>query len=109
MLVALGIGGGIAAYKACEIVRGLDKAGLEVQVLMTESATEFVTPLTLQTLSRHRVLVGTFDRDEEQTIRHIELTRKISALVVAQKEVAAGLIGVIDPDADLPDDEAEEE
>ncbi len=52
MLVALGIGGGIAAYKACEIVRGLDKAGLEVQVLMTESATEFVTPLTLQTLSR---------------------------------------------------------
>ena len=61
MRVALGVSGGIAAYKACEIVRGLTKAGCDVQVLMTRNATEFITPLTLQTLSGNRVLVEVFD------------------------------------------------
>jgi phosphopantothenoylcysteine decarboxylase/phosphopantothenate--cysteine ligase len=83
MLVALGVSGGIAAYKACEIVRGLDTAGVEVQVLMTRNATRFITPLTLQTLSRRRVLTEQFDLDAEQTIQHIELTRKIAVLTVA--------------------------
>jgi len=83
MLVALGIGGGIAAYKACEIVRGLDRAGVEVQVLMTGNATQFITPLTLQTLSRRKVFIEQFDLTDEQTIRHIELTRQIGAFVVA--------------------------
>jgi phosphopantothenoylcysteine decarboxylase/phosphopantothenate--cysteine ligase len=83
MLVALGIGGGIAAYKACEIVRGLDRAGVEVQVLLTRNATQFITPLTLQTLSRRKVLIEPFDLGDEQTIRHIELTRRIGAFVVA--------------------------
>jgi phosphopantothenoylcysteine decarboxylase/phosphopantothenate--cysteine ligase len=83
LLVALGVGGGIAAYKACEIVRGLDRAGVEVQVLMTRSATKFITPLTLQTLSRHKVLVDQFDLDDDHTVWHIELTRRISAFVVA--------------------------
>jgi phosphopantothenoylcysteine decarboxylase/phosphopantothenate--cysteine ligase len=83
MLVALGIGGGIAAYKACEIVRGLDRAGVEVQVLMTRNATQFITPLTLQTLSRRKVFIEQFDLTDEQTIRHIELTRQIDAFVVA--------------------------
>jgi len=83
MLVALGIGGGIAAYKACEIVRGLDRAGVEVQVLMTGNATQFITPLTLQTLSRRKVFIEQFDLADEQTIRHIELTRQIGAFVVA--------------------------
>ncbi|MCP3978797.1 MAG: bifunctional phosphopantothenoylcysteine decarboxylase/phosphopantothenate--cysteine ligase CoaBC [bacterium] len=81
--MALGVSGGIAAYKACEIVRGLDKAGAGVQVLLTESAEQFVTPLTLQTLSRRKVLQRTFDLDAEKTIQHIELTRQIDALVVA--------------------------
>lgn len=83
MLVALGISGGIAAYKACEIVRGLDRAGVDVQVLMTRNATEFITPLTLQTLSRRKVLVEQYDLDDVQTIRHIDLTRRIAAFVVA--------------------------
>ncbi|HXV77604.1 MAG TPA: bifunctional phosphopantothenoylcysteine decarboxylase/phosphopantothenate--cysteine ligase CoaBC [Candidatus Polarisedimenticolaceae bacterium] len=83
MLIALGVSGGIAAYKTPEIVRALDRAGAEVQVLLTQNACEFVTPLTLQTLSRNRVLIGQYDLDEEQTIRHIELTRRVSALVVA--------------------------
>jgi phosphopantothenoylcysteine decarboxylase/phosphopantothenate--cysteine ligase len=83
MLVALGIGGGISAYKACEIVRGLDRAGIAVQVLMTRNATRFITPLTLQTLSRRRVLSRAFDLDDERTVRHIELAREAAALVVA--------------------------
>jgi len=83
MRIALGVSGGIAAYKACEIVRGLTKAGCEVQVLMTRNATEFITPLTLQTLSGNRVLVETFDLQSNETIQHIDLTRRIDALVVA--------------------------
>jgi len=83
LVVALGISGGIAAYKACEIVRGLDRAGVEVQVLLTDNGARFITPLTLQTLSRRPVLRGTFDPSDGPTIRHIELTREISALVVA--------------------------
>ncbi len=83
MLVALAVGGGIAAYKACEIVRGLDRRGVEAQVLLTRNAARFITPLTLQTLSRRKVLLEPFDLDDEQTIRHIDLTRRIAALVVA--------------------------
>jgi phosphopantothenoylcysteine decarboxylase/phosphopantothenate--cysteine ligase len=83
VLVALGVSGGIAAYKACEVVRGLDRAGVEVQVLLTRNATQFITPLTLQTLSRRKVLVEPFDLADAQTIRHIELTRRIAAFVVA--------------------------
>jgi phosphopantothenoylcysteine decarboxylase/phosphopantothenate--cysteine ligase len=83
VLIALGVSGGIAAYKACEIVRGVDRAGSAVQVILTENATRFVTPLTLQTLSRRKVLLDPFSLDQEQTIRHIELTRGIAAFVVA--------------------------
>ena len=83
MRIALGVSGGIAAYKAAEIVRGLDQAGAEVQVILTAHATAFVTPLTLQTLSRHKVLLHANDLESERTIRHIDLTRSIDALVVA--------------------------
>lgn len=83
MLVALGVSGGIAAYKACEIVRGLDRAGAGVQVILTRNATWFVTPLTLQTLSRRRVLLEPFDLSTADTIQHVDLTREIAALVVA--------------------------
>jgi phosphopantothenoylcysteine decarboxylase/phosphopantothenate--cysteine ligase len=83
MLIALGVSGGIAAYKACEVVRGLDKAGVEIQVLMTRNAAQFITPLTLQTLSRRRVLIEQFELDAEQTIQHIDLTQRIAALTVA--------------------------
>lgn len=83
MLIALGVSGGIAAYKACEIVRGLDRAGAGVQVILTRNATQFVTPLTLRTLSRRRVLLEAFDPQVEETIQHIDLTRRVDALVVA--------------------------
>jgi phosphopantothenoylcysteine decarboxylase/phosphopantothenate--cysteine ligase len=83
VLVVLGISGGIAAYKACEIVRGLDVAGIETQVLLTRNAARFVSPLTLQALSRRPVLQSLFDARGEETIRHIELSRRTAALVVA--------------------------
>ena len=67
MVVALGVSGGIAAYKACEIVRGLDRAGIGVQVLLTDNGARFITPLTLQTLSRRRVLRDTFEATDGPT------------------------------------------
>ena len=83
MLIALGVSGGIAAYKATEIVRGLDKAGAAVQVILTRNGARFVTPLTLQTLSRRHVLEDTFEPEAQGTIQHIELTRSVDAFVVA--------------------------
>ena len=83
MLIALGVTGGIAAYKACEVVRGLNRGGADVQVIQTRNSARFITPLTLQTLSGRRVLCDVFDLGVEQTIQHIELTRRIDALVVA--------------------------
>jgi phosphopantothenoylcysteine decarboxylase/phosphopantothenate--cysteine ligase len=83
MLIALGVSGGIAAYKACEIVRGLYKAGAEVQVILTRNGERFITPLTLQTLSGREVLTDAWDLTADASIRHIELTREIDALVVA--------------------------
>jgi phosphopantothenoylcysteine decarboxylase/phosphopantothenate--cysteine ligase len=83
LLVALGVSGGIAAYKACEIVRGLDRAGVEVQVLLTRNGARFVAPLALQVLSRRRVLRRTFDLDGEPTVGHVDLARRAGALVVA--------------------------
>jgi phosphopantothenoylcysteine decarboxylase/phosphopantothenate--cysteine ligase len=83
MRVALGVSGGIAAYKAPEIVRGLDQAGCEVQVVLTRNAEHFVAPLTLQTLSRRRVLREPFALEDGRTVRHVELARDLDAFLVA--------------------------
>ena len=61
--IVLGVTGGIAAYKSAEIVRLLVKEEMDVHVVMTRSATEFITPLTLQTLSGHPVLVHLFESE----------------------------------------------
>jgi phosphopantothenoylcysteine decarboxylase/phosphopantothenate--cysteine ligase len=81
--IALGVSGGIAAYKACDVVRRLTDAGATVQVVMTGNAERFITPLTLQTLSGRKVWTGAWDLSEDDTIRHIELTRNLDAFVVA--------------------------
>jgi phosphopantothenoylcysteine decarboxylase/phosphopantothenate--cysteine ligase len=81
--IALGVSGGIAAYKACEVVRGLTDAGAQVQVLMTTNAVRFITPLTLQALSGRKVLTHPWDLADEETIKHIDLARDLNALVVA--------------------------
>jgi len=81
--IALGVSGGIAAYKACEVVRGLTSAGAEVQVVMTANATRFITPLTLQTLSGKKVWSDPWDLTDDEVIRHVDLARTIDAYVVA--------------------------
>src|SRR3954451_16322060 len=81
--VVVGVAGGIAAYKAAELVRALVKAGAEVRVVMTEAAQKFVTPLTMQALSQHPVALDTFDLTQEATIGHIELADWAELLVIA--------------------------
>lgn len=83
MRVALGVSGGIAAYKAAEIVRGLTAAGVDVHVLMTENARRFITPLTLQALSHRKVLFDPWDLADDETIRHVDLARDLAAFAVA--------------------------
>ena len=81
--VLLGITGGIAAYKSAELTRLLVKAGAEVRVVMTQAATEFITPLTLQALSGNRVHTELLDADAEAAMGHIELARWPDLILVA--------------------------
>lgn len=89
MKVALGVTGGIAAYKAAEIVRLLQDRGIRVQVIMTRAAQEFVRPLTFAALSGEKVITGMFTSGEEyaanidSAIEHIAVAQSIDALVVA--------------------------
>ncbi len=89
MKVALGVTGGIAAYKAAEIVRLLQDRGIRVQVIMTRAAQEFVRPLTFAALSGEKVITGMFSSGEEHApnidsaIEHIAVAQSIDALVVA--------------------------
>lgn len=81
--VLLGITGGIAAYKSADIVRRLQDAGADVQVVMTRAATEFITPLTLQALSGHRVHLALLDPEAEAAMGHIELSRWADVILIA--------------------------
>ena len=81
--VVLGITGGIAAYKAADLVSRLRKAGAEVNVIMTRNATQFITPLTLETLSAQSVVVDTFERPERREVEHVALAKKADLFVVA--------------------------
>ncbi|MDH3251160.1 MAG: phosphopantothenoylcysteine decarboxylase, partial [Ignavibacteria bacterium] len=85
--ILLGVTGGIAAYKAPWLVRLFTKAGADVRVVMTPAAREFVTPLTLATVSRHRVVIEMFPDAEEQKAEswteHIDLAQWADVLLVA--------------------------
>jgi phosphopantothenoylcysteine decarboxylase/phosphopantothenate--cysteine ligase len=81
--LVLGVTGGISAYKGAELCRLLKKAGAEVRVVMTKAACQFITPLTLQTLSGHPVGLDLFDPSEESQIGHIRLADDADAVVVA--------------------------
>ena len=81
--VVLGVTGGIAAYKAAELCRLLTKAGAQVRVILTDAATQFITPLTMQTLSGHPVGRALFDLTEESQIGHIRLADEADLIIVA--------------------------
>jgi phosphopantothenoylcysteine decarboxylase/phosphopantothenate--cysteine ligase len=88
MRVALGVSGGVAAYKAAELVRRLQQEGIDVQVVMTRSAREFITPLTFAALTGQKVITEMFDGESaganvESAIEHIAVAQRIDLLVVA--------------------------
>lgn len=81
--VLLGVTGGIAAYKSAKLVSLLKKAGAEVDVIMTEAATRFVTPLTFETMSRNAVVTDMFSREKPWEVEHIALAQKAEIAIVA--------------------------
>lgn len=81
--ILLGITGGIAAYKGAALCSKLVQAGANVRVIMTESATKFITPLTLQTLSRNPVYTDTFDERDPSVVSHIDLADHADLIIIA--------------------------
>lgn len=92
-MIVVGVTGGIACYKAVELVRLLVKGGFKVRVIMTRGALEFVTPLTFQTLSGHPVATETFDLTQESQIGHINLADSADVFIIAP--ATANVIGKI--------------
>src|SRR5499426_1834969 len=91
MLVALGVTGGIGAYKAVEVVRGLQKRGHEVVAVMTHSATRFVGPVTFEAITRRHVITDQFAEGMNADIEHIAIASTIDLLLVAP--ATANIIG----------------
>lgn len=81
--VVLGVTGGIAAYKTAYVASALHKAGADVHVVMTEHATEFITPLTFETLTNNKCTVDTFDRNFKYDVQHISLAKAADLIVIA--------------------------
>ena len=87
MKVTVGVSGGIAAYKAAEVVRALQRQALDVHVVMTEAAQRFITPLTFASLTGHKVITGLWpstpgEGDLDSSIEHIGEAQTTEALVV---------------------------
>ena len=80
--VVLGVTGGIAAYKACQFLRLLQNSGIDVHVIMTKNATQFINPITFETLSAHPVTVDTFERPEQWEVGHIALAKRADLFAV---------------------------
>jgi phosphopantothenoylcysteine decarboxylase/phosphopantothenate--cysteine ligase len=91
MLIALGVTGGIGAYKAVEVARGLQKRGHDVVAIMTASATRFVGPVTFEAITRRRVITDQFEPGANADIEHIALASTIDLLLVAP--ATANIIG----------------
>ncbi len=97
--IVLGVSGGIAAYKAAELVRLLTGRGAAVKVMMTRNACEFITPLTLQTLSGNPVATETFNLTQESQIGHIRLADTADVIVIAPASadiIAKATVGIAD-------------
>src|SRR6185437_2765769 len=91
MLIALGVTGGIGAYKAVEVARGLQKRGHEVVAIMTATATRFVGPITFEAITRRRVITDQFEPGANADIEHIALASTIDLLLIAP--ATANIIG----------------
>lgn len=91
--VVIGVCGGIAVYKACDLVSKLKKTGVNVHVIMTKSATEFVAPLTFQTLSQNYVVEDMFESPKTWDVEHISLAKKADVFVLVP--ATANVIGKV--------------
>lgn len=91
--IVVGVSGGIAAYKACDVVSKLKKQGFEIDVIMTKNAQEFVSPLTFQTLSNQTVVTDMFETPSDWNVEHIELAKKADVFVIVP--ATANIIGKI--------------
>ena len=91
--VLLGVSGSIAAYKIANLARMLTKEHCTVHVLMTQNATNFINPITFETLTQNRCLIDTFDRSFEYSVEHVALAKKADLVVLAP--ASANVIGKI--------------
>lgn len=91
--VLLGVSSSIAAYKMCNVARMLTKLGADVHVAMTANATNFVHPLTFETLTQHKCLIDTFDRNFQYSVEHVAIAKKADVVLVAP--ATANVIGKI--------------
>lgn len=91
--ILIGVTGGIACYKVCEIVSYLVHEGANVDVIMTENATKFITPLTLETLSKNKVVVDMFHEKAIVEVEHISLARKVDLVLIVP--ATANIIGKV--------------
>jgi phosphopantothenoylcysteine synthetase/decarboxylase len=80
--IILGICGGIAAYKSCDIIRQLTKLNANVECILTKNGSNFITPLTLQNLSRNRVHQDMFEDVENYDVNHISFAKKANIIVI---------------------------
>lgn len=91
--VLLGVTGSIAVYKICNLARMLTKLGAEVHVAMTPNSLNFVHPLTFETLTQHKCLIDTFDRNFEYSVEHVSIAKKADVVMIAP--ASANVIGKI--------------
>lgn len=91
--VLLGVSGSIAVYKICNLARMLTKLGADVHVAMTTNSTNFVHPLTFETLTQHKCLIDTFDRNFEYSVEHVSIAKKADVVMIAP--ASANVIGKI--------------
>ena len=91
--VVIGITGSIAAYKACSVVSYLKSEGAIVNVIMTKNATKFISPITLETLSKNSVLIDMFENDDYKEVKHISLAKKADIFLIVP--ATANIIGKV--------------
>ncbi len=91
--IVIGITGGIAAYKACDIVSYLKKDGFNIDVIMTKNACEFISPLTLETLSGNKVITDMFERPDHREVEHISLAKKANLFLIVP--ATANILGKV--------------
>ncbi len=91
--ILIGITGGIACYKVCEVISILKSEGANVNVIMTKNATNFITPLTLETLSKNKVVVDMFQEKEYVEVKHISLAQKADLTIIIP--ASANIIGKV--------------